>query len=138
MGSSFGRNTGNVFRFSCAQMLKKKGFLVSTIVIAVLIFAGILAVMVISANSEKKEKEPTKTGKMIVCNESDIVCEDGGILNSADIAEAICEVLTDCKTATVEWKNNAKIADEVKAAEEEAGNEDSTTFFAVIRNTDDG
>jgi len=138
MGSSFGRNTGNVFRFSCAQMLKKKGFLVSTIVIAILIFAGILAVMVVSAKSEKTEKAPTKVGKMIVCNESDIVCEDSGILKSADIAEAIREVLTDCKTATVEWKNNANIADEVKAAEAEAGDEDSTTFFAVIKKTDDG
>ena len=138
MGSSFGRNTGNVFRFSCAQMLKKKGFLVSTIVIAILIFAGVLAVMVISASSDKEEKKPSLDGKMIVCNETDIVCEDGGILNSAGIAEAIRESVPDCKTVTVEWKNNAKIADEVKAAEAEAGDEKSKTFFAVIKKTDNG
>ncbi len=138
MGSSFGRNTGNVFRFSCAQMLKKKGFLVSTIVIAVLIFAGILAVMAISASSEKSEKDPTMVGKMIVCNETDIVCEDGGILNSADIAEAIRDAVAECKTVTVEWKNNAKIADEVKAAEAKTGDDAEDTFFAVIKTTEDG
>ena len=139
MGSSFGRNTGNVFRFSCAQMLKKKGFLASTIIIAILIFASILAIMVFSAKKDDgEEKEPTKVGKLIVCNETDIACEDEGVLNRKDLAEAIRDAVSDCKEMTVEWKNNGVIADEVKAAEDAAGEDDLDTFFAVIRKTDDG
>ena len=138
MGNSFGRNTGNVFRFSCAQMLKKKGFLVSTIVISLLISAAVLAIMAISASSENEEHEPTMTGKLIVCDETDLVCEDGGILNCAGIADAIRESVADCKSVTVEWKDDAKIADEVKAAEAEAGEDDLSTFFAVIKTTEDG
>ena len=136
MGNSFGKNTGNVFRFSCAQMLKKKGFLVSTILIAIVIFATIVAIMAFSASDDDEEKEPTKEGKLIVCNETDFVCVDGGTLNTGDIATAIKEEMTDVKDITVEWKDNAVIADEVKKAEE--ANDEPECFFAVLRKTDDG
>ena len=136
MGNSFGKNTGNVFRFSCAQMLKKKGFLVSTILIAIVIFATIVAIMAFSASDDDEEKEPTKEGKLIVCNETDFVCVDGGTLNTGDIATAIKEEMSDVKDITVEWKDNAVIADEVKKAEE--ANDEPECFFAVLRKTDDG
>ena len=136
MGNSCGKNTGNVFRFSCAQMLKKKGFLVSTILIAIVIFATIVAIMAFSASDDDEEKEPTKEGKLIVCNETDFVCVDGGTLNTGDIATAIKEEMTDVKDITVEWKDNAVIADEVKKAEE--ANDEPECFFAVLRKTDDG
>ena len=136
MGNSFGKNTGNVFRFSCAQMLKKKGFLVSTILIAIVIFATIVAIMAFSAPDDDEEKGPTKEGKLIVCNETDFVCVDGGTLNTGDIATAIKEEMTDVKDITVEWKDNAVIADEVKKAEE--ANDEPECFFAVLRKTDDG
>ena len=138
MGGSFYRQTKTVFGFSCSQMLKKKGFVISTILIALFIFGGIFAVMAISASSEHKEaEEPTKVGNLIVCNESDIVCEDGSVLTTALLADAIREA-TDSKTITVEWKDKAVIADEVKAVENALGDGDTDTFFAVIRKTDDG
>ena len=138
MGGSFYRQTKTVFGFSCSQMLKKKGFVISTILIALFIFGGIFAIMAISATSEKEDKqEPTKVGNLIVCNESDIVCEDGSVLTTALLADAIREA-TDSKTITVEWKDKAVIADEVKAVEGALGDGDTDTFFAVIRKTDDG
>lgn len=137
MGGSFYRQTKTVFGFSCGQMLKKKGFLISTILIALFIFGGIFAIMAISASSEHEEKEPTKVGNLIVCNEADIVCEDGSVLTTALLADAIREA-TDSKTITVEWKDKAVIADEVKAVENALGDGDTDSFFAVIRKTDDG
>ena len=70
MRNSFGNKTRHVFNFTCTQMLRKKGYLVSTIIIGLLIFAGIMVVVLVGANKDKESEAPTKVGKLIVCNHS--------------------------------------------------------------------
>lgn len=137
MGGSFGGKTGHVFRFSCAQMLKKKGYLVSTILIGLVLFVGIIAIMAITSSKDKEKAAPTKVGTMIICNESDIKFAEGEEIDRTAMAEAI-RIACDCKSASVEWKEEAVIANEVKAVEDASKGEKIDSFFAVLRNTDEG
>ena len=139
--SSSGNKTRHVFNFTCGQMLKKKGYKVATILIGLFIFAGIFLIVMLGAK-KKEEKEPTKTGTLVVCNESDIVCkndEDESTAKSPltveDLGTAVTEALG-YKEVKVEWKENASAADLCKAENDK--NQESDTMFAVIRKTDEG
>lgn len=147
MSGSFGKKTKHVFDFTCGQMLKKKGYPLSTIIIAVIIFLAIMVVVLVGAKDKDAVEEPTKVGKLIICNASDIQCEDGpaityddGVvtkLTTGTLAEAVKTAL-DCKTMTVEWKDNASAVELVKKTEEENGDNDTDTFFAIIKKTETG
>lgn len=142
MRNSFGNKTRHVFNFTCTQMLRKKGYLVSTIIIGLLIFAGIMVVVLVGANKDKESEAPTKVGKLIVCNHSDIECSEEGeaggpVLSLASLAAAVEDVL-DVKSVTVEWKEQASVTELCKQVEDTAQDGDTDTFFAVVRKTDDG
>ena len=142
MRSSFGNKTRHVFNFSCTQMLRKKGYLVSTIIIGLLIFAGIIVVVMVGAKKDNKGEESSKVGKLIVCNHSDIECSEEGeaggpVLSLASLAAAVEDVL-DVKSVTVEWKEQASVTELCKQVEDTAQDGDTDTFFAVVRKTDDG
>ena len=142
MRNSFGNKTRHVFNFSCTQMLRKKGYLVSTIIIGLLIFAGIIVVVMVGAKKDNKGEESSKVGKLIVCNHSDIECSEEGVaggpvLSLASLAAAVEDVL-DVKSVTVEWKEQASVTELCKQVEDTAQDGDTDTFFAVVRKTDDG
>ncbi|MBP5490282.1 MAG: ABC transporter permease [Lachnospiraceae bacterium] len=141
--SSSGNKIRHVFNFTCGQMLKKKGYKVATILIGLFIFAGIFLIVMLGAKKkDNTEEELTKTGKLVVCNESDIVCYNPDDVVAAhspmkaeDISTAVAEALA-YKEITVEWKDNASAAELCKAENEK--NAESDTMFAVIRKTDEG
>ena len=142
MRNSFGNKTRHVFNFTCTQMLRKKGYLVSTIIVGLLIFAGIMVVVLVGAKKDNKGEESSKVGKLIVCNHSDIECSEEGeaggpVLSLASLAAAVEDVL-DVKSVTVEWKEQASVTELCKQVEDTAQDGDTDTFFAVVRKTDDG
>ena len=137
MRSSFGTKTRHVYNFTCSQMLKKKGYLVSTILIGLLIFGGILAVVLLGAKKDKEE-EPTKNATIVICNESDIVCGEEGDtsgLTTDAIAAAVKEALF-AKEVTADWRKGASVVELVK--KEEESEVDSNTVFAVVKRTETG
>ena len=143
MSGSFGKKTGTVFSFTCSQMLKKKGYRLSTIILGVLIFLGVGAVLVAGAIKKDKNEEPTKIGKLVVCNDSDIVFNEAdeatpdNPLTKKALATAVKEAM-DCKDVLVEWQEKASVVQLCKKVEEDAKGEKTDTFFAVLRRTDEG
>ncbi len=136
------KKISSVFSFSCRQMVQAKGYHVSTIVIGVIAFLGLLITMLIGAKGNKKPTESdlkNETCRLIVVNDCDIPEPDEDTAKKliADIRE--CLNASESSNISVEWKGKESLAELSKKEADAVGEEDEIHAIpASVRRTEEG
>ncbi len=69
------RGFGSVFSFTCSQIMRKKGYIVLTVLLAILLIVGVGAAVILTGAPDEEEK-PSEIKKVFVLNETELPMPD--------------------------------------------------------------